>query len=192
MKYYRNHISVILSGDKSGKLMKYNPKSKQVTMLLGNLSFPNGIALSQDGNSMLLAETTNCRILKYWLTTSKSGNLEVFAQLPGFPDNIKRSPRGGYWVGVHSKRDRVLKWIVSHPWIGKFLLKLPFDVMKVHSLLGKFRGSGLALRLSEDGEVLEMRDGRDYKFKSISEVMEKDGELWIGSINLPFVGRFMI
>jgi hypothetical protein len=28
--------------------------------------------------------------------------------------------------------------------------------------------------------------------KSISEVMEKDGRLWIGSIALPFAGRYRI
>ncbi|EXC19615.1 hypothetical protein L484_019361 [Morus notabilis] len=36
--------------------------------------------------------------MMYWLRNPKAGTFEVFAQLPGFPDNIKRSPRGGFWA----------------------------------------------------------------------------------------------
>ncbi|KAJ9184973.1 hypothetical protein P3X46_004656 [Hevea brasiliensis] len=185
----RDYIYVILSGDKSGRLMRYDPEDRQVKVLVENLSFPNGVALSKDRNFILLAETTTCRILRYWIKTCKIGTLEVFAQLPGFPDNIKRSPRGGYWVGLHSKREKVLEWILSHTWIGNALIRLPFDLMKAYSILGEYRGSGMAIRLSENGDILEVFEDKNG-FKSISEGMEKDGKLWIGSINLPFAGRY--
>ncbi|KAF2308229.1 hypothetical protein GH714_037149 [Hevea brasiliensis] len=185
----RDYIYVILSGDKSGRLMRYDPEDRQVKVLVENLSFPNGVALSKDGNFILLAETTTCRILRYWIKTCKIGTLEVFAQLPGFPDNIKRSPRGGYWVGLHSKREKLLEWILSHTWIGNALIRLPFDLMKAYSILGEYRGSGMAIRLSENGDILEVFEDKNG-FKSISEGMEKDGKLWIGSINLPFAGRY--
>ncbi|KAJ8770324.1 hypothetical protein K2173_014934 [Erythroxylum novogranatense] len=189
----RNYISVILSGDKSGRLMRYDPESQEVNLLVGNLSFPNGVALSKDGDFILLVETTNCRVMRYWLKEPKAGTLEVFAQLQGFPDNIKRSPRGGYWVGIHSRKEKVLDLVLSHPWIGNALLKLPIDVMKAHAALAKFRGSGLAVRLSEEGEVLETFEDRHGKgLMSISEVMEKDGNLWIGSVTSPFAARYYI
>ncbi|PNX99661.1 strictosidine synthase 1-like protein, partial [Trifolium pratense] len=127
----RNYVSLILSGDKSGKLIKYEPKSEQVTILLNNLTFANGVALSKDGNYILIAETTNCRILRYWLQTSKAGTLEVFANLPG--------------------------------------------------------SSGLAIRLSEEGDVLEIvEDHRSGIRRSISDIEEKDGVLWVGSVDAPF------
>ncbi|EEF29794.1 strictosidine synthase, putative [Ricinus communis] len=185
----REYIYAILSGDKSGRLLRYDPEDKKVRILLGNLSFPNGVALSKDGNFILIAETTTCRVLKYWIKTSKAGILEVFAQVPGFPDNIKRSPRGGYWVAINSRRDKFLEWVLSHPWIGNSLIKLPFDLMKIYSILGKYRGTGMAVRLDENGDILEVFEDRN-RFKTLSEVMEKDGKLWIGSINLPFVGRY--
>lgn len=124
---FRNYISVILSGDKTGRLMKYDPQSKRVDVLLGNLSFPNGVALSQNGDFLLVAETSECRVMRYWLRTSKAGSFEVFAQLPGFPDNIKRSPRGGFWVGIHSRREWLVRMILSYPVMGKTLLRLPVD-----------------------------------------------------------------
>ncbi|CAK7340217.1 unnamed protein product [Dovyalis caffra] len=189
----RDYLSVVLSGDKSGRLMEYNTVIKQVRVLLNNLTFPNGVAVSNDGNSILFAETTNCRILRYWIKTSRIGSLEVFARLPGFPDNIKRSPRGGYWVGMNSKREKLSELLFSYPWIGKLLLKLPLDLMKVQSTLAKYRGSGLAVRLSENGDILEVFEEKGgNRFKSISEVMEKDRNLWIGSIDLPFAGRYKI
>ncbi|KAL9411493.1 hypothetical protein AB3S75_045152 [Citrus x aurantiifolia] len=188
----RNHISVILSGDKTGRLMKYDPATKQVTVLLGNLSFPNGVALSEDGNYILLAETTSCRILRYWLKTSKAGTIEIVAQLPGFPDNIKRSPTGGFWVGIHSRRKGISKLVLSFPWIGNVLIKLPIDIVKIHSSLVKLSGNGgMAMRISEQGNVLEILEEIGRKmWRSISEVEEKDGNLWIGSVNMPYAGLY--
>ena len=174
--------------------MKYDPVNKQVRVLLSNLTFPNGVALSKDGNFILLAETTRCRILRYWIKTSKAGTVEVFAQLQGFPDNIKRSPRGGYWVGMNSRREKLSELLFSYPWIGNVLLKLPLDIAMLQSTLSKYRGSGLAVRLSEtNGDILEVFEDNDGDgLESISEVMEKDGRLWIGSIALPFAGRYRI
>lgn len=194
--FCRNYISVILSGDKSGRLMKYDPQSKRVDVLLQNLSFPNGVALSQNGDFLVVAETSECRIIRYWLRTSKAGSFEVFAQLPGFPDNIKRSPRGGFWVGIHSRREWLVGRVVAHPVIGKALLKLlPSDmIMKAYGYFAKWRGSGLAVRLSEQGQVLDVLEDktRSNRWKAVSEVKEKDGTLWIGSINKPFAVKYKV
>ncbi|PON40619.1 Strictosidine synthase [Trema orientale] len=171
--------------------MRYDPQTKQVDVLLGNLSFPNGVALSENNDFLLIAETTTCRIIRYWLQTPKAGTSEVFAQLPGFPDNIKRSPRGGFWVGIHSRRKRIFELILSYPFIGKIILVLPFDIMEFYTHLAKWRGRGLMMRLSEAGDVLDMlEDGSGVKWKAVSEVEEKDGNLWIGSIHKPYAGKF--
>ncbi|XP_021820499.1 protein STRICTOSIDINE SYNTHASE-LIKE 2-like [Prunus avium] len=189
----RNYISVILSGDKTGRLMKYDPESKQVQVLLENLSFPNGVALSKNGDFILLAETRHCRIMRYWLKTPKAGTFQVFAQLPGFPDNIRRSPRGGFWVGIHSRILWILKLILSYPSLGNALLKLPLDITKAYSYVAKWTGSGLIIRLSEQGVILEMlEDTSGNRWKSVSEVVEKDETLWIGSVKMPFAGKYKI
>ncbi|KAL1351191.1 hypothetical protein HN51_015132 [Arachis hypogaea] len=185
----RNYISLILSKDRTGRLMKYDPQSKELTLVLNNLAFANGVALSKDGDYILIVETTNCRVLKYWLSTPKAGTLEHFADLPGFPDNIKRSPRGGFWVGIHSRRQRLIQWILSYDWIGKVLVKVPLDITRIYSYLAKLKGSsGIVIRLSEEGDVLEVVEG--LVGNSISEVEEKDGVLWVGSIDTPFAGKY--
>ncbi|KAH7855451.1 hypothetical protein Vadar_025019 [Vaccinium darrowii] len=168
----RNHISVIVSGDKTGRLMKYDPQSKETTVLLQNLTFPNGVSLSKDGDFILVADTTNCRILKLWLEpSSKSGVVEVCARLPGFPDNIKRNPKGEFWVGIHAKRGEFLKWVLSFPLLGNALVKLPFDITRVYSYFARWGGNGLAVRLSGDGDVLEVLEDKSRNgWKAVIDV----------------------
>ncbi|CDY35420.1 BnaA03g19400D [Brassica napus] len=170
----RNYIGVMMSGDRTGRLMKYDPNTKQVTTLLSNLAFPNGVVLSQNGEYLLVAETAKCRILRYWLndTTSASKSresYEIFSdRLPGFPDNIKRSPRGGFWIGVNTKHTKLTKFAMSNVWLGRAALGLSVDWMK----------------------VFEGKNGN--RWMSISEVEERDRTLWVGSVNTPFVGMYKI
>ncbi|CAA7028760.1 unnamed protein product [Microthlaspi erraticum] len=195
----RNYIGAMLSSDRTGRLMKYDPNTKQVTTLLSNLGFPNGVVLSETGDYLLVAETITCRILRYRLndTSSASKSLEgyeVFAdRLPGFPDNIKKSPRGGYWVGLNTKHSKLTEIGMSNPWLGRAALSLPVDWMKVHSYWAKYKGNGMAVRLSEgSGVITEVFEGKNgNKWMSISELEERDdGTLWVGSVNTPFAGMY--
>ncbi|KAI3667269.1 hypothetical protein L6452_42319 [Arctium lappa] len=189
----RDHMLVVLTNDKTGSLIKYDLDSKEVVILLHNLTFPNGVALSQDGNFLLVAETTNCRILRYWLKTTKVGTLEVFADLPGFPDNIKRNQNGEFWVAMYSRRLKILRWIHLNRWIVNALMKLPIDLVKWSSYIAKVGGEGLAAKLGVDGEILEILEDANGKiWKYASEVMERDESLWIGSVENPFVVKLNI
>lgn len=80
----RQFMPSILSGDKSGRLMKYDKSSKEVTILLRGIAFANGVALSKDRSFILVAETTTGRILRLWLDGPNAGNSDIFADLPGF------------------------------------------------------------------------------------------------------------
>lgn len=184
---------VLLSKEKTGSLFKYDLESKEVTVLLDNLTFPNGVALSKDGNFLLVAETTNCRILRLWLKTSKAGKLEVFADLPGYPDNIKRTENGEFWVAMFSRKQKLLTWIHTNPWIVKAMSRLPIDIVKVSSYIAKVRGEGLAAKLGVDGEMLKILENKNGKiWKYASEVMERDGYMWIGSVENPDVVKLKI
>ncbi|MCW9011803.1 SMP-30/gluconolactonase/LRE family protein, partial [Marinobacter sp.] len=72
-----------------GRLLRYNPKTRKTEVLLGNLHFANGVAVSPQGDYVLVNETWKYRILRYWISGPKAGRAEVFADnLPGFPDNL--------------------------------------------------------------------------------------------------------
>ena len=111
----REFLRIVISGDTTGRLLRYDPKSGdgEVEVLVDGLAFPNGLAMSRDGTHLLLAETTTGRILRYWLPPANAPALEEMAWLPWFPDNIRMSPRGGFWVGLHAKRGKLAEWCIS-------------------------------------------------------------------------------
>ncbi|KAJ0809017.1 putative strictosidine synthase transcription factor WD40-like family [Helianthus annuus] len=190
----RDHILVTLTAEQKGSLLKYDLESKEVTVVLHNLTFPNGVALSKDGNFLLVAETTNCRILRFWLKTPKAGTLEVFADLPGYPDNIKINENGDFWVAMYSRKREILSWVHSKPWIVNILSKLPFVIVRVTSyIIAKLESEGLAAKLGVDGEILKiLEDVNGKTWKYASEVMERDGYIWIGSVENPFAVKMKI
>ncbi|KAL0867032.1 hypothetical protein Bca101_046150 [Brassica carinata] len=87
----RQFLAAVLNVDKTGRLIKYDRSSKKVTVLLQGIAFANGVALSKDRSFVLVAETTTCKILRLSLSGPDAGAQEVFAQLPGFPVNIRRT-----------------------------------------------------------------------------------------------------
>ncbi|KAL9247662.1 hypothetical protein vseg_021070 [Gypsophila vaccaria] len=91
----------IEKNDTSGRLMKYDVETGNVTILLNDLSFANGVALSKNKDFILVAETTASRILKYWLSGhNKAGTYEVFLTLSGRADNIHRDHKGDFWIAL--------------------------------------------------------------------------------------------
>jgi len=49
------------------------------------------------------------------------------------------------------------------------------------------------MRISEQGEMLEIFENESgIRWRSMAEVQEKDGTLWIGSISMPFAGKYKI
>ncbi|XP_076893675.1 protein STRICTOSIDINE SYNTHASE-LIKE 10-like [Bidens hawaiensis] len=190
----RDHLLVVLTGDKTGRLLKYNLETKEVAVVLHNLMFPNGVALSKDGNFLLVVETASCRVLRLWLKTPKAGTLEVFTDLPGYPDNIKITENGEFWVGMYSRKAEALRWIHSIPCIANILGKLPFFIVRLSSyIVGKLGGEGLAAKLGVDGDILTiLEDVNGKTWKYASEVMERDGYLWIGSVENPFAVKMKI
>ncbi|KAJ4706243.1 putative Strictosidine synthase [Melia azedarach] len=185
----REFISSVLTLDKTGRLLKYNKSSKEVTVLIRGIAFANGVALSKDRSFVVVAETTTGRILRYWLHGPNTSKYDVFAELPGFPDNIRRNSNGEFWVALHSKKGLSGKLILSNSWFGRTLLKLPVGFRQLHSLLVGGKPHATAIKLSEKGEILEVLEDCEGKtLRFISEVEEKDGKLWMGSVMTPFIG----
>ncbi|KAJ1404179.1 Strictosidine synthase, conserved region [Sesbania bispinosa] len=189
----RQFMLVLLSGDKTGRLMKYNKLTKEVTVLLRGLAFPNGVSLSKDGSFVLVAETTTCRILRLWLHGPNAGQVDTFAVLPGFPDNVRRNSEGQFWVALHAKGTPFAKWVTSNSWAGNALLKFGLNFKLLHTSFAGSKPHAVAIKLSDKGvilEVLEDCEGKTLKF--ISEVEEKDGKLWIASVLMPFIGIYSL
>ncbi|PIN18317.1 putative alkaloid synthase/Surface mucin Hemomucin [Handroanthus impetiginosus] len=191
--YRREFIPSILNVDKTGKLMKYNISSKEVTVLLRGLAFANGVALSKDRSFVLVVETATRRILRFWLEGPNAGKHDIFGEVPGFPDNIRRNSEGEFWVALHSKTALVAKCLSSYSWLGRTLLKLPLTFKHLHYVLVGGKPHAIAIKLSNEGKVLQVLEDVEGKtLRFLSEVEERDGKLWIGSVLVPYIGIYTL
>ncbi|CAO2822306.1 unnamed protein product [Amaranthus hypochondriacus] len=184
----RHFMHSILSGDKTGRFIKYNKLTKQTTVLVRDLAFANGVALSQDRSFVLVAETRACRILRLWLKGPNAGQLDTFIELPGYPDNVRRNQNGEFWVAIHAKKTVLADWMLRNVWFRNALIKVPPSVVqKLHAL---FVGGhhAIAVKLSEQGQVIKvLQDAQGKKVRYASEVDERNGKLWIGSVMMPSI-----
>ncbi|XP_047945443.1 protein STRICTOSIDINE SYNTHASE-LIKE 10 [Salvia hispanica] len=189
--YRREFMSSVLNSDATGKFMKYDLSSKEVTVLLRGLAFANGVALSKDRSFVLVAETARCRVLRLWLQGPNAGKQDVFAEVPGYPDNIRRNSDGEFWVALHSKNGLIAKLSAYYSWFGRGLWKLPLSFKQLHYLLVGGKPHATAIKLSDTGEVLRvLEDAEGKTLKFISEVEERDGKLWIASVLMPYIGIY--
>ena len=162
----RDFLMVMLTRDATGRLLSYNTRTKEVKVLLRDLAFPNGVAMEENGEFLLVTETTNRRVLRYWLKGAKKGKAEVFAELYGSPDNIKRTKKGEYWVALGSGSD----------FHGPTMTGVRCPV---------------AARLAGDGTVVEVVEDC-FTPGAVSEVEERNGTLWFGSVERLYIEVFSL
>ncbi|KAH9704302.1 protein STRICTOSIDINE SYNTHASE-LIKE 10 [Citrus sinensis] len=155
----RQYPMLIESGDRSGRLLKYDPRNKQVTVLRRGLAFPNGVTLSNDKSFLLVAESDSRRILRFWVEgESVIYSPQPFAQVAQFPDNIETDRNGDFWVALNTKR-------------------------------GNDKTDLVAVKLDgSNGNVLDVLEGnKQNALDSVSEVEEHGGYLYAGSPVQPYV-----
>lgn len=91
-------------GNGTGRLLQYDPISNEVTVLVKNLGFANGITiLDKDETALLIVETCRMQVQKYYLMGPKKGTIETVIymnQLPGFLDGIDCSFETGICYGA--------------------------------------------------------------------------------------------
>eukprot|EP00897_Mesotaenium_endlicherianum_P010289 jgi/Mesen1/9289/ME000060S08726 len=192
-KYRRRQFLLeILEGGSYGRLLKYSPTTGVATTLLSGLSFANGVALSKNRDFLVVCETTIMRCQRYWLKGAKAGTAEVFINLPGFPDNIRLNPEGHFWIAIHSRRNSLIEWMGRQPWARKALLSLPLSTRVVYAvLLGMPKG--MVMKVDKEGQVQEvLEDVKGSKVRAVSEVEEHAGQLWMGSVLMPHIARYLL
>lgn len=164
-----------MAGDRTGRLMKYDPTTKEVTVLLRGLAFANGVALSKDNSFLLISVSGTYQILRLWLRGPKTQKLELFAQLERSPDNIKTNQKGEFWVALNSGREPLQNLqgenkLAVNPWLINDPVAIKFD---------------------KEGNTVKVLDGNGgNELSSVSEVEEHNASLWIGSAVKHYVCAF--
>ena len=60
---FRSHVFILLEGEATGRLLRYDPTTKSTSVVVTGLTFANGVQISKDETFLLVAETTKCRYI---------------------------------------------------------------------------------------------------------------------------------
>lgn len=162
-----------------GRLLKYDPVTKQTTVLLEGLYFANGVALSSDEDFVLVAESYHYQLTRYWLKGPKQGTSDIFADnLAGFPDNITRDEQGHFWVGIFTTRISFVDQMHRSPWLAGTMAKVPESLLSGASAPAKH---GLVAELSPQGELIESWQDPEGSLYGVTTAVSHNGYLYIGT-----------
>lgn len=187
----RNFFLLVLSGDDSGRVLKYDPRTKETTVVLKGVQFPNGVALSKDESFLAIAESVPGRLLRHWLKGPNTGKTEAMAILPGYPDNVRANEKGEFWVAMHCRRNLPTMILGRLPWLRRAFLQLPIPFKQVYRFFNGGNPHGIVAKYNQQGELLEvLEDEKGDVVKYASEVDERDGHLWVGSVLLPYIAVY--
>lgn len=161
-----------------GRLLKYDPLTKKTRVLLDGLQFANGVALAQDESFLLVTETGNYDVIRYWLNGPNAGQHDVFfANLPGIPDGMSSSGKGTFWVALYGPRNAILDFAAPYPWLRKLFFRLP------QFLQPQPAAHAFVLGLNEAGDVTHnLQHAAADAFHPVTSVIEHQGKLYLGSL----------
>jgi sugar lactone lactonase YvrE len=173
-----HYIGDILEHSCTGLLVRRDPDG-EVTVLLDELKFGNGLALAPDASHLLFAETGGYRVSRYHLTGPKAGTVEPFAEnLAGSPDNISLGSDGLLWVSIPAPRNALLDRLLPLPGFLRTLVwNLPDAIRPKPTPIGWVMAFDLDGRLVHD---LRTDDG-SYVF--VTSVAEHNGTVVAGSLH---------
>lgn len=175
----------ILENRSTGRVLEYNPATKKTRVLMKDISFANGIALSTDEKYLLINETGKYRVWTLNLETDQTLSTKEeseFAEvlidnLPGLPDNLMRGNDGRFWIGLIMPRNDFLEFSSDKPLLRKMAMRLPAK------MLPKGAGYSHVIAINESGEVLEDMQSDSIPFTNITGVMETEDALFFHHLN---------
>jgi sugar lactone lactonase YvrE len=178
----------LLEHQPNGRFMAYDPRTKQTRVLLRDLYFANGVAVSPDQSFVLVNSTGDYSVRRFWLTGPKQGQSEVFIDnLPGFPDGISSNGQGTFWLSLVNRRDSALDALQPHPFLKKVVWRLP------NFLQPNIKRYAFVLALDSNGHITRnLQDPSPTCFAQIANVVEHKGTLYFGSIGESAIGRMPV
>lgn len=167
-----------------GRLLLYDPALGRATTIANGLNFANGVAVSHDQTYVLVNETGSYRIMRYWISGPKKGEIEpLLENLPSFPDNISTGLNGRYWVALVSPRNCLLDSLSDKPFVRKMVCRMP------KFLRPKAVYYGHIIAIDGAGNILEDLQDPDGAYPINTSVVETDKYLYIGSLETTALGR---
>lgn len=186
---HHHYLYDLLEARPYGRLLRYDPATGTTEVLLDELYFANGIALSSDESFVLVNETYRYRITRYWLKGPRAGRHDVFIDnLPGFPDGISANGQGTFWLALFTVRNPRADGMHPKPFVKRQLAKLP------RLFWPQPEPYGLVLALDEDGRIVRsLHDPGGQVIPQITSAEEApDGYLYLGNLTGKGMARYRL
>ncbi len=179
----------IVEHQATGRLLEYDPATKATRVLMKDLCFPNGLALSADEQQVFLNETGAYRIWKVAVTAvdvsaaqPQGAATVLLANLPGHPDNLMRGLNGRIWVGLVKPRGAFLDDNAGRPWMRSLAMRLPTALWPVPPAYGH------VFAFDEAGKVLVDLQDPSGAYPETTAVTETADRLYIQSLHAKTLG----
>ncbi len=187
------HASVldILEHSATGRVLEYDPATKQTRLIADGLCFANGLALSADEQSLIVAETGEYRIWKIAVTADslhiknkpdKKLATILLRDLPGYPDNLMRGRDGRIWLGLAKPRGAAIDNMAEKPWLRSITLRLPRILWPVPPAYGH------VLAFNETGKIVADLQDPSGHYPETTGVTETEDRLYIQSLHAHGIG----
>ena len=178
----------IMESKPHGRLLVYDPESRQTKVLLRDLYFTHGVSLSKNEDFVTVLETYRFRVVRYWLKGEKAGTWDYLNEnLPGYPDGLMQNGRGEFWIAIPTPRNAIADFLQPKPFLKNIITMLP------KSWWVRPARYGLVIKMDENGSVVESLHDPTGNLSFITNAVEHDGYLylatlkgdWIARVNLP-------
>lgn len=173
----------------TGRILEHDPATGKTRVVVRGLSFANGVALSQDEQTLFVAETGKYRI---WKVAVSAANLDVgsaspqasvlFDNLPGYPDNLMRGQQGRIWVGFSGPRSADVDALAGKPFMRSLILRLP------RALWPLPKPYGHVFAFDDNGRVVADLQDPAGSYPETTGVTETPERLYIQNLHLGVLG----
>lgn len=183
----------ILEQASTGRILEYDPATQTTRVVASGISFANGVALSQDEQSLFVNETGKYRVWKIAVTANHLDLSTLAAQpsaqasvlldnLPGYPDNLMRGLDGKIWLGLAKPRNPTIDKLAQKPWLRSLTLRLPRMLWPIPKAYGH------VIAFTEDGKVVADLQDPSGAYPETTAITETKDRLYVQSLHAHGLG----
>ena len=134
----------------TGRVVAFDIRTGQQRIVAEGFSFANGLQLTEDGDALLLNETSGNRI---WQIEIPGGEKTLLLTVPGYPDNL-HAAETGYWSGLSGYYASSYASLADKPLLRRAIVNLPHFLFT--GMTQSYGGGEAAmLHYSSDGTVCQ-------------------------------------
>lgn len=179
----------IVEQSATGRVLEHDPKLNMTRIVAKGLSFANGIALSDDEQTLFVIETGRYRVWKISVTAEGLDVAEksplagiLFDNLPGFPDNLMRGQAGRIWLGFAKPRNATFDFMADKPFLRAMVLRFPRFLWPIPEAYGH------VMAFTEDGRIVADLQDPSGAYPETTSVTETAERLYVQSLHAKSLG----